>query len=103
MGGDDGQARKRGGDRVQTDRPRVIQPDALPAGLARTDTARPGVEEKNQPQVFAALVQGPVLFIVGCERLQRWVQLHSLQAELADAVELGDGAVALQRVDTAKA
>src|SRR6266481_5129830 len=102
MGGDDIQARERCRDRVQPDRSGIVQPNALPARLAGADAAGPGVEEHNKAELLALLVEWPERLVVRCEGLKRGMELHALEPEVGDPVELGDGAVTLERVDTAE-
>jgi len=47
----------------------MAESDALAARLARADAARPGVEQGDQPEVLALLVERPVLLLVRRERL----------------------------------
>ena len=48
MRGHHGQPGVGGGDRIEPDRAGVVEPDALPAGLAGPDPAGPGVEQGQQ-------------------------------------------------------
>src|SRR5262249_46452832 len=82
--GPPGQPRVGGPDRVQPDRPRVIQPDALPAGLPRADAAGPGVEQGQQAVPFARGEDRPEGGVVGGERLERGVELDPAQPQRGD-------------------
>ena len=55
---------------VEPDGTRVVEPDALPAGLAGPDAARAGVKQQRQPQLLAPFVQRPEPLVVRPERLQ---------------------------------
>src|SRR5207253_7208732 len=99
---DDPQVRERRRRGVEPDRTGEVDPDALASGLPGADSARSGVEERDEAQLLALFVQGPVLFLVWCERLERRMELDALEPELRDAVELRHRAVALERVDAAE-
>src|SRR5438874_2095254 len=103
MRGDDLEVGERRGGGVEPDRPRKVDSDALPAGLAGSDAARPGVEQHDQSELLAFLVQGPVLLLVRRESLERGMQLHALQSKVCDAIQLRHRAVALQWIDAAEA
>src|SRR5712691_4156262 len=87
----------------QTDWPRVVEADALATGLPRADAAGPSVEEHGQPELLAALEERPVLLVVGGEGLERGMELHALQPELGNPVQLGHCTFALVRIDAAEA
>src|ERR1700674_6093967 len=99
MRGDDLQVGEGGGSRVEADGRRVVEPDALPARLARPNAARPRVEQQHEAQLFAAFVQRPVPIVVWGEGLEGGMQLHALQAQLRDLAKLFDGALAFEWVD----
>ena len=103
MRGDDLEVGERRGGGVEPDRPRKVDSDALPAGLAGSDAARPRVEQHDQSELLAFLVKGPVLLLVGRESLERGMQLHALQSKFCDPIQLRHRAVALQRIDAAEA
>jgi len=65
----------RGGHRVELERVRQVDPDALAAGLAGADAAGPGVEQGQQPVPLAGREDRPVPRVVRRERLQRRVEL----------------------------
>src|SRR5207247_5874180 len=102
MRGDDLEVREGGCGRVEPDRSGEVDSDPLATRLAGTDPACPGVKQNDQAEVLALLVQRPVPFLVWCECLRGRMQLHAFQAELGGAIDLLDGAVALQRVDAAE-
>jgi hypothetical protein len=89
--------------RVQLERVRVVDPDALAAGLAGTDPAGPGVEQREQAVFLARGEDRPERRVIGGERLQRGVKLDSAQAQRGDVRDLGDRRVALVRIDRADA
>jgi hypothetical protein len=96
------QPRERRRDRVQLERVRVVEPDALPAGLAGADAACPGVEQGEQPLRLAGGEHGPELLVVRRERLQRRMELDAAEPGLGDLGDLVDGRL-LVRVDRADA
>jgi hypothetical protein len=91
-----------GGDGVEPDRPGVVECDALTAGLAGADPAGPGVEQREQPVPLAGGEDRPVGLIIRGERLQRRVELDPAQTQRGDVRHLGDGGLALVRVDGAE-
>src|SRR5919108_5668527 len=103
MGGDDLEVGEGRGRRVEPDRASEVDADSLAARLAGTDAAGTRMEQGDKPELLALLVERPVLLLIGREGLQRRVELHALEPELRDAIELGDRAVAFEWVDTAEA
>jgi len=53
VGGHDGEAGVRGSHRVEPQRVRVVDPDALAAGLACADAAGSSVEQRDKPEPLA--------------------------------------------------
>ena len=96
--GHDGQPGMGGGHRVELERVGVVEPDALPAGLAGPDPAGPGMEQGQQAVLLAGREDRPVLRVVRGEGLQRRVELHPAQPERGDVRHLGHGRLALVRV-----
>ena len=69
-----------GGDPVEQDRPREVDPQALPAGLAGAEPARPGVREQDQPELRGRVEERQEAVVAGVEVLQRRVQLQARAA-----------------------
>src|ERR1039457_312086 len=66
-----------GGHRIELEGVRIVDPDALAAGLAGADPAGAGVEQGQQAILLARGEDRPVGRVVRGERLQGRVELHS--------------------------
>ncbi len=87
--------------RVQLQRVRVVDPDALAAGLAGADPARAGVKERQQAVRLARGEHRLIPGVVGREGLQRRVEFDAPQSQRRNVRHLRDGRLALVRVDRA--
>ncbi len=88
-----------GGDRMELERVGIVEPDALPAGLAGTDPAGPGVEQREQAVLLARGEDRPVTRVIGRECLQRRVELDPAQPEGRDVRHLGGRRLTFVRVN----
>ena len=91
-----------GGDPVEQDRPREVDPQALAAGLARAEPARAGVREQDQPSSAAASKNGRKRSSPGSKRLHRGVQLEPAQPQRREARQPLERVLAV-RIDAAEA